>query len=263
MNPKGPHEVDSTRHTDQVALVTGAGSGIGRATALRLAGEGATVVGCDVNAEGLDGTLAAIRAAGHEADMLSADVTQQADVDRVVDATIANHGRVDLLANVAGIMDWFLPAHEVDDKTWRHVMAVNVDGPMMLCRKVLPGMMERKSGAIVNIASIGGLGGGAAGVAYTVSKHALIGLTHSIAWVYQTEGIRCNAICPGGVETNIGTTAVPRSEWGMARLAKIHALGERMAQPDEIASLPSWLASDEASNVNGAVVTADGGWTAG
>lgn len=255
--------MDGSRHTDHVALVTGAGSGIGQATALRLAGEGATVVGCDVNTEGLDGTLEAIRAAGHEATMLTADVTQQSDVDRVVDETIARHGRVDLLANVAGIMDWFLPAHEVDDKTWRHVMAVNVDGPMMLCRKVLPGMMERHSGAIVNIASVGGLGGGAAGVAYTVSKHAPIGLTHSIAWVYQTEGIRCNAICPGGVETNIGTTAVPRSEWGMGRLAKIHALGERMAQPDEIASLLSWLASDEASYVNGAVVTADGGWTAG
>ena len=255
--------MDTTRHTGHVALVTGAGSGIGRATALRLAGEGATVVGCDVNAEGLEGTLAAIRAAGAEATVLTADITQQTDVDRAVDETLAQHGQIDLLANVAGIMDWFLPAHEVDDETWQHVMAVNVNGPMMLSRKVLPGMMARRSGSIVNIASVGGLGGGAAGVAYTVSKHAVIGLTRSIAWVYQTEGIRCNAICPGGVETNIGTTAAPRSEWGIARLAKIHALGERMAQPDEIATLVSWLASDEASYVNGAIVTADGGWTAG
>ncbi|MDA0366413.1 MAG: SDR family NAD(P)-dependent oxidoreductase [Chloroflexi bacterium] len=231
--------MDSSRHRDHVALVTGAGSGIGRATALRLAGEGAQVVGCDVNAEGLDGTLAAIRKAGHDASVLTADITDQAEVDRIVDDTLARHGRIDVLANVAGIMDWFLPAHEVDDDTWRHVMSVNVDGPMMLCRKVLPSMMERHAGAIVNIASVGGLGGGAAGVAYTVSKHAVVGLTRSIAWVYQTEGIRCNAICPGGVETNIGTTAVPRSEWGLGRLAKIHALGERMAQPDEIASLLS------------------------
>jgi len=255
--------MDTSRHRDRVALVTGAGSGIGRATALRLAGEGALVVGCDLNADGLEGTLTAIKEAGHEATTLVADVTQQDDVDRVVNDTLTRHGRIDLLANVAGIMDWFLPAHEVDDETWRRVMAVNLDGPMMLCRKALPAMMDQHSGAIVNIASVGGLGGGAAGVAYTVSKHALIGLTHSIAWVYQTEGIRCNAICPGGVETNIGTTAVPRSEWGLARLQKIHALGERMAQPDEIAALLSWLASNEASSVNGAIVAADGGWTAG
>jgi NAD(P)-dependent dehydrogenase (short-subunit alcohol dehydrogenase family) len=160
-------------------------------------------------------------------------------------------------------MDWFLPAHEVDDETWERVHAVNLTGPMRLCRRVLPGMMERRAGAIVNIASVGGFRGGAAGVAYTSSKHALIGLTRSIAWTYQTEGIRCNAICPGGVATNIGTTAVPRSQWGFQRLQKIHALGERIADPDEIAALLSWLASDEATNVNGAIVTADGGWTAG
>lgn len=170
---------------------------------------------------------------------------------------------MDILANVAGIMDWFLPAHEVDDATWAHVMDVNVTGLMRLSRRVLPQMMQQRSGAIANVASVGGFRGGAAGVAYTTSKHAVIGLTRSTAWTYQTEGIRCNAVCPGGVVTNIGTTAVPRSEWGMRRLQKIHALGERMAEPDEIATLLSWLCSSEASNVNGAIVAADGGWTAG
>ena len=255
--------MDATRHSGRVAVVTGAGSGIGRAAALRLAQEGALVVGCDVAAGGLDGTLEAIRAAGHDAVMLEADVTRQADVDHLIDEALARHGRVDLLANVAGIMDWFLPAHEVDDETWNHVMAVNATAVMMLCRRALPGMMERKSGAIVNIASVGGLTGGAAGIAYTASKHALIGITRSIAWVYRDDGVRCNAICPGGVATNIGTTAVPRSEWGLRRLQPVHALAGRMADADEIASLLSWLASDEASNVNGAIVTADGGWTAG
>jgi NAD(P)-dependent dehydrogenase (short-subunit alcohol dehydrogenase family) len=232
------------------------------ATALRLAQEGASVVGCDVQESGLEAMLAKVRAAGKDATAVSADITSQADVDRVVEAAMSAHGHVDLLANVAGIMDWFLPAHEVDDTTWARVMAVNVTGPMMLCRKVLPSMMERKTGAIVNIASVGGLGGGSAGAAYTVSKHALIGLTHSIAWTYRSEGIRCNAICPGPVATNIGTTAVPRSQWGLERLSPYHGLAVRTADPDEIAALLSWLACDEARDVNGAVITSDAGWSA-
>lgn len=253
--------VDTSRHTGKVALITGAGSGIGRATAVRLAQEGAQVVGCDLNEAGLVATLEAIKSAGKNALMLAGDITKQADVDRVVDETLGAHGQIDILGNVAGIMDWFLPAHEVDDETWNRVMAVNVTGPMILSRKVLPAMMARSSGAIVNIASVGGLGGGAAGAAYTTSKHAIIGLTRSISWTYGTEGIRCNAICPGGVDTNIGTTARPRSQWGMDKLAPWQKLGRASVAPDEIAALLSWLASDEAKNVNGAVVTSDGGWT--
>jgi NAD(P)-dependent dehydrogenase (short-subunit alcohol dehydrogenase family) len=116
---------------------------------------------------------------------------------------------------------------------------------------------------IVNVASVAGLRGGGAGIAYTTSKHALVGMTRSIAWTYRGDGIRCNAICPGGIQTNIGTTAMPRSQWGYQRLEKSLALAERVADPDEIAALLSWLGSGEAANVNGAVVTADGGWTAG
>ena len=142
-------------------------------------------------------------------------------------------------------------------------MAVNVNGPMMLCRKVLPGMLERGSGAIVNVASVAGLRGGGAGIAYTASKHALVGMTRSIAWTYRGDGIRCNAVCPGGVQTNIGATAVPRSQWAFERLGLSLALAERAADPDEIAGVLSWLGCDEAANVNGAVLSADGGWTAG
>jgi len=253
--------IDAQRHEGKVALLTGAGSGIGRATALRLAQEGATIVGCDVNREGLDGTLQAIRAVGKDATVVVANVTAQADVDRVVADVLAQHQRIDILGNIAGIMDWFLPAHEVDDETWDRVMAVNVTGVMRLSRRVLPSMMAQHAGAIVNIASAGSFHGAAAGVAYTASKHAVIGITRSVAWTYRNEGIRCNAICPGGVTTNIGTTAVPRSEWGFKQLQPMLALVGEMANPDEIASLFSWLASDEASNVNGALVADDGGWT--
>jgi NAD(P)-dependent dehydrogenase (short-subunit alcohol dehydrogenase family) len=254
--------MDDRRHRGRVAIVTGAGSGIGRALAARLAAEGAAVVGCDVNQAGLEGTLAAIREGGGDATLVPADVTSQSQVDALVDDALGRHGRVDLLANVAGIMDWFLPAHEVDDETWTRVMAVNVNGPMMLCRKVLPGMLERGAGAIVNVASVAGLRGGGAGVAYTASKHALVGMTRSIAWTYRGDGIRCNAVCPGGVQTNIGTTAVPRSQWAFERLGRSLALAERAADPDEIAAVLSWLGSEEAANVNGAVLSADGGWTA-
>lgn len=254
--------VDAERHRGRVAVVTGAGSGIGRATALRLAREGASVVACDVHADGLAETLAAVDGASGSVVTVEADVTRPDDIEKLVNTALGRAGRIDVLANVAGIMDWFLPAHEVDDETWNRVLDVNLNAPMRLCRRVLPLMMERRSGAIVNIASVGGIRGGAAGAAYTVSKHGLVGLTRSIAWTYRAEGIRCNAIAPGGVATNIGSTAVPRSQWGLERLQKVHALSERMAQPDEIAALLSWLASDEASNVNGAIVTADGGWTA-
>jgi NAD(P)-dependent dehydrogenase (short-subunit alcohol dehydrogenase family) len=254
--------MDATRHAGKVVIVTGAGSGIGLATALRFAKEGAKVVGCDVNAAGLEKLVAEAKVAGKEAESKVADVTRQGDVDALVDGALVKYGRIDVLANVAGIMDFFLPAHEVDDATWQRVMSVNLDGPMRLCRRVLPAMMKQKKGAIVNVASAAALGAGAAGAAYTTSKHALVGLTRSIAWTYRNEGIRCNAVCPGAVETNIGTTAAPKSPWAMAQLGKSLALAERTAKPDEIATLLSWLASDEASNVNGSIVSDDGGWRA-
>jgi NAD(P)-dependent dehydrogenase (short-subunit alcohol dehydrogenase family) len=182
-------------------------------------------------------------------------------VDRLVARALELHGRIDVLANVAGVMDAFLPAAAVDDATWRRVMTVNVDGPMMLLRAVLPGMIERHAGAIVNVASVGGLRGGAAGIAYTASKHALVGMTRSVAWYYAGDGIRCNVVCPGGVRTNI--EALPRDSEHIARLGPIHQSGRRMAEADEVATLIAWLASAEASNVNGAVIPSDGGWSAG
>jgi NAD(P)-dependent dehydrogenase (short-subunit alcohol dehydrogenase family) len=248
------------QYQGRVALVTGAGSGIGQAVAVRLAAQGARVVGCDVDAEGLAGTRKLIVDAGGQVTTVVADVTEPADVDRLVAAL--PDGRVDLLANVAGVMDFFLPVTEVDDETWDRVMAVNVTGPMRLSRAVLPLMRAAGGGAIVNVASIGGLTGAVAGTAYVTSKHALIGMTRSIAVLYADDGVRANVVCPGGVETGIGRTATPKVAWAYQRLEKSFARTTRMAQPDEIATLVTWLGSDEAANVNGAVIASDGGFTA-
>lgn len=246
------------RYAGRVALVTGAGSGIGQATVLRLAAEDAIVVGCDLDTAGLEATGKLLAADDHQATLLTADITVQADVDRVVAAL--QGAPVDLLANVAGIMDGFLPVTDLDDAMWERVVAVNLTGPMRLCRAVIPAMRAAGGGAVVNVSSIGGLTGSVAGTAYTSAKHGLIGLTRSLAYLYGPDGIRANAVCPGGVRTNIGRTAVPRSQWAYDRLERSFARATRMAEPDEIATLIAWLGSAEAGNVNGAVITADGGW---
>lgn len=250
--------MDTRRHAGRLAVITGAGSGIGRGTAIRFAEEGAQVIATDVDAEALAETLKIIEVAGYQAQAVTGDVTAQADIDRI--AARLPGGRVDVLANVAGIMDFFLPVSELDDATWDRVIAVNLTGVMRLCRALLPAMRQAGHGVIVNVASIGGLTGAVSGAAYAASKHGLIGLTRSIAYLYAADGIRCNAVCPGGVETHIGRTATAKVAWAYQRLEKSFAKAIRTAQPDEIATLISWLSSDEASNVNGAVVTADAGW---
>lgn len=248
--------VDTTRHTDRNVIVTGAGSGIGRATAIRFSGEGARVVACDIDEEGLDETLEQM-SGDHEA--VTADITNQDDVEKVVAAA---GGQIDILANVAGIMDHFLPLGEIDDATWNRVLAVNMTGVMRLTRAVLPIMQEAGHGAVVTVASEASLGAGAAGVAYTASKHGVLGLVKHIAFYYGPSGIRSNAVLPGGVDTGIGATSAPKSDWVMEIAQRKMATMGPIAQPDQIATVISWLASEEASNVNGAIVTSDGGWSA-
>jgi NAD(P)-dependent dehydrogenase (short-subunit alcohol dehydrogenase family) len=249
--------MDGSRHAGANVVVTGAASGIGRATAIRFAGEGASVTATDGNAEG----LATLRDEQPKITTVAGDLRDSAFLTDLVDQAEAA-GPVSVLANVAGIMDHFVPAGEVDDELWENVFSVNVTAPLRLCRLLLPRMIARNGGAIVNVASVAGLGGSGAGAAYTSSKHALIGLTKHIAFTYSPQGIRCNAVCPGGVATNIGTTAAPTVPWAFERHMLGISLNERTAQPDEIAAAISWLASSEASNVNGLIMPVDGGWKA-
>jgi NAD(P)-dependent dehydrogenase (short-subunit alcohol dehydrogenase family) len=250
--------VDKTRHVGRVAIVTGVGSGIGRATALRLAEEGAQVVGCDVNTQALDETRSILEEASLSATLIVADVTKQADIDRLVAAA---GPQLTILANVAGIMDHFVPLGDLEDDLWNRVLDVNLNGVMRLTRAVLPVMELAGGGAIVTVASEAALSAGAAGVAYTTSKHAVVGLVKSVAYFYGPKKIRSNAVLPGPVITAIGASSAPAVPWAIERAMLAMATMPAPAQPEQIATVISWLASEEASNVNGALVTADGGWS--
>jgi NAD(P)-dependent dehydrogenase (short-subunit alcohol dehydrogenase family) len=188
---------------------------------------------------------------------ITGDVSDLSTIDSIMRAT---DGVLHGVANVAGIMDGFLPAGEVDDATWDRVMRVNVTAPMRLIRAALPLLIAAGGGSIVNVASEAALRGSAAGVAYTTSKHALVGLTKNVAFMYGPQGIRANAVAPGPTMT--GIEGRMRSELAMQRVGPLMgAVGLRIALPEELAAVITWLLSDEARNVNGAILPSDGGWS--
>lgn len=184
-------------------IVTGAGSGIGRAAALAFAAQGARVVVADLNPEGAAAVVAEIEAAGGTAVPVTGDLSEQAVVDRVTATAVERFGGVDVLVNNAGIMDRMSAVAEVSDAEWERVIRVNLTTPFLLARSVLPHMLAAGRGAIVNTASEASLRGSAAGAAYTASKHGVVGLTKSLAVMYRDQGIRTNAVAPGGTRTAI------------------------------------------------------------
>ncbi len=242
-------------------IVTGAGSGIGRACALKFAAAGAHVVVADSNKERADTVTLEIRHAGGSAVAVVGDLSEQDVVDSCVRTAVDEFGGVDVLVNNAGIMDSMSAPDEVTDIEWDRVLRVNLTAPFMLMRAVVPVMLAGGGGAIVNTASEAALRGGAAGTAYTVSKHGIVGLTRSAATMYRGRGIRVNAVAPGATATNI---VVPTAEGlqGLGMLGTyLGALG-RVAEADEVADVVVFLASDAASNVSGVVVPVDNGWAA-
>lgn len=247
---------------NKVAVVTGAASGMGKAIALLYAREGAKVIVADIHEEAAEAVAGEIRSGGGEATAVKVNVAEEADIQKLIDTAVTTYSTVDILVNNAGIMDNFEPAGDIEDESWNRVFAVNTTSVMRATRKVLPIFMAKKQGVILNVASAGGLFGARAGAAYTASKHAVVGFTKNTGFMYAQQGIRCNAIAPGGVETNIGSTMTHINEFGMGRTQLGLALNPRMGKPEEIAQLALFLGSDESSFINGAVVTADGGWTA-
>ncbi|WP_438432978.1 SDR family oxidoreductase [Gorillibacterium sp. sgz500922] len=247
---------------DKAAIVTGAGSGMGKAIAIRFAAEGAKVIVSDINGNAAEATAAEIRQAGGEAVAQRTDVTNEQEVQALIQASVDQFGTLDILVNNAGILDNFVSAKDMTDELWEKVFAVNATGPMRTTRQALPIFLDKGKGNIINIVSVGGLFGSRAGAAYTASKHAAVGFTRNVGFQYAGKGIRCNGIAPGSVETNIGNSITAPDSFGMERAMAGGNLSPRNAKPDEIAAVALFLASDDSSFVNGAIVTADGGWTA-
>ncbi|GAA3616786.1 SDR family oxidoreductase [Secundilactobacillus similis] len=254
----------STRLLDKVAIITGAGSGMGKSIAIAYANEGAKVVLADVNATTLDEVVTEITASGHSATSVVADMSKSADIKALIETAVNTYGQLDILVNNAGIMDNFKTVGNVTDDLWDKVIAINLTGPFQACREAINVMKDQKNGGIIiNNASVGGLYGARGGAAYAASKHGLVGLTKNIAATYGTFGnIRCNAIAPGGVATNIGNTITDPDPLGGQAIAAAGSMDAPMGQPEQIAAVAVFLASDESSFVNGDIIKADGGWTA-
>lgn len=251
------------RFENRVALVTGAASGIGRALVQQFVAEGAAVVAVDIVEQALHQVVTELQAQGGKITGCVANIAADAEVERMLGTATTTYGRLDILCNNAGIMDLMTPAADVSLALWERVLAVNLTGPFLACRRAIPLMLEQGGGRIVNTASEAGLRGGAAGTPYTVSKHGVVGLTKNIAFHYGNQGIRCNAVCPGGVETAIGVGSGIPHEAGLGRvMAATQSAAMQVAKPEQIAAVMAFLASDEASNVNGAIMPVDGGWFA-
>lgn len=253
------------RLENKIALVTGAGSGIGEASSELFAKEGAAVGVCDLNAGTAESVAARIRAAGGRAIALQADVTDRADVERVVGAVVSEFGGLHILVNSAGVSDRGAPDDYDADQVWQWVMDINVRGTLLPSRIAVEEMRKSGGGSIINLSSIYGLvgrpewlGDGFSGYAH--SKGAVLQITRDLAVKTAREGIRVNALCPGFVHTNL-TAGLSDDPERLRRLEEAHPMG-RLGEASEIASCALFLASDEASFVTGIALSVDGGYTA-
>lgn len=251
--------MDTDRLEGKVALVTGAASGIGRATARRMAAEGARVFCCDVETDACEETAESIRKEGGSSTALTCDVARSEACDAAVAEAADTAGRLDVLANVAGI-GIYRHATDYSDDEWRRVIEINLTGTFFMCRAGIPRLLETH-GNIINVASAAGLVGTPYGAAYSASKGGVVLLTKTLAIEFGRRGLRSNCICPGGVDTpllrgyDVPGGVDPDM---MARMQFMPTLGH----PDEIAGLLAYLASDEARYVNGAAISIDGGQVA-
>ena len=244
----------------RVALITGGGSGMGRAMALAFAAKGAHVAVVDIDELTARTTADTVVSLGGQAMALQCDVSSASLVAATVALASQSLGPIAILCSNAGVLDNYAPVLDTSEEIWDRILDVNLKGMYLMARSVLPQMLQQGSGVIINTASIAGLVAGAGGAAYTASKHGVIGLTRQISFDYGSRGVRANAICPGAVETGM-TKAILESGDAAVMDAVRSVPAGRHAQPEEIANLALFLASDESSFIHGSAVVIDGGWT--
>jgi len=247
----------------KTALVTGGGSGIGRAASLAYAKEGARVVVVDVNVEGGEETVQMIKEAGGEAILVHADVSKPEDTQAMVNQAVEAFGSLDCAFNNAGIgggRDRLLTADYLEED-WDRVISINLKGVWLCMKAEIPQMLKQGGGAIVNTASIAGLVGLTGTIAYVAAKHGVTGLTKAAAMEYAKSGIRVNAVCPGYIHTPLVQRTFDANEGYEERVAARHPIG-RLGEPEEIAQAVVWLSSDAASFVTGHNMPVDGGYMA-
>lgn len=245
------------RFEDRVVLVTGAASGIGRASVERIASEGGRVFCADVQAEAVEAAAKQAQALGAEAVARVCDVSDEAEVNATVAACVDRFGRLDALCHVAGILR-FAHTHEMDFAEWRRIQAVNADGTFLVCRAALPHLVESR-GNIVNVSSVAAKAGLAYGAAYAASKGAVLSFTKALAVEYGKQGVRVNSVCPGSIKTPMtkGGAGLPKDA-DMKLVMRQMALDQARG-PETVASLIAFLASDDAAHINGEDILVDGG----
>lgn len=247
--------------TGKTALVTGGGSGIGRATALAFAQAGANVVVADVDCAGGEETVALMERLAGVGFFVLADVSKSSEVDALVKATVAKFGRLDCALNNAGIQGDLSPTAQCSEENWDRIIGANLKGVWLCLKYEIAQMLKQGGGAIVNNASNFGLVGSKGMPAYSAAKHGVVGLTKTAAIEYAQAGIRINAVCPGPVQTPLVEKIIALQPEIVAAITEREPIG-RMGQPNEIASAVLWLCSDQASFVVGSILSVDGGYVA-